>query len=46
VAATAQAQINSPPPTGYKHLWSVPGVVNGGALGTFFACKQLAQKGE
>ncbi len=36
--ATAQAQINSKPPTGYKHLWSVPGVVNTAALRTFFAC--------
>ena len=34
----AQAQINSPPPTGYVHVFSVPGVVNNGALATFFAC--------
>src|SRR5438067_3698263 len=43
VAATAvQAQIDSPPPTlqGQPsfHLWSVPGVIDAGGLGTFFPC--------
>ena len=42
VGTTAQAQINSPPPAlqGQPsfHLWSVPGVVSGGGLATFFAC--------
>ena len=38
LAPVAHAQINSPPPTGYKHLWSVPGLVNTVTLGTFFAC--------
>src|SRR5437870_5391099 len=42
VATAAQAQINSPPPTlqgqASFHLWSVPGVIAGGGLGTFFAC--------
>src|SRR5881397_1806599 len=42
VATAAQAQINSPPPTlqGQPsfHLWSVPGVISGGGLRTFFPC--------
>ena len=42
VATAAQAQINSPPPTlqGQPsfHLWSVPGVIDTGGLGTFFPC--------
>src|SRR2546430_2065557 len=42
-AATAvQAQIDSPPPTlqgqASFHLWSVPGVMRIGGLGTFFPC--------
>ena len=43
VATAAQAQINSPPPTlqGQPsfHLWSVPGVISGGDLATFFPCR-------
>ena len=42
VGTTAQAQINSPPPAlqGQPsfHLWSVPGVIRGGGLETFFPC--------
>lgn len=41
-SARAQAQINSPPPTlqgeSSSHLWSVPGVMRTGDIGTFFAC--------
>ena len=41
-ATAAQAQINAPPPTlqgeSSSHLWSVPGVIDTGGLGTFFAC--------
>lgn len=42
LATAAQAQINSPPPAlqgqASFHLWSVPGVMSGFGLGTFFAC--------
>ena len=42
VGTTALAQINSPPPAlqgqASFHLWSVPGVIVGGGLRTFFAC--------
>jgi len=42
VATAAQAQINSPPPAlqgqASFHLWSVPGVMDTGVLGTFFPC--------
>src|SRR5207244_3159820 len=42
VATAVQAQINSPPPAlqgqASFHLWSVPGVIVGGGLRTFFAC--------
>ena len=42
VATAVQAQIDSPPPTlqgqASFHLWSVPGVIRTGGLGTFFAC--------
>ena len=42
IATGAQAQIDSPPPPlmGQPsfHLYSVPGVIRGGGLGTFFAC--------
>src|SRR5438477_8258339 len=42
VATAAHAQINSPPPAlqgqASFHLWSVPGVIGGGGLETFFAC--------
>ena len=42
VATAAQAQIDTPPPPlmGQPsfHLYSVPGVIRGGGLGTFFAC--------
>src|SRR3989442_365637 len=42
VATAVQAQIDSPPPTlqGQPsfHLWSVPGVIRTGGLGTFFPC--------
>src|SRR5207245_1337338 len=42
VATAVQAQIDSPPPAlqGQPsfHLYSVPGVIRNGSLGTFFAC--------
>src|SRR2546422_8690559 len=42
VATAAQAQIDSPPPPlqGQPsfHIYSVPGVIAGGGLGTFFPC--------
>ena|SRR5437867_1500067 len=42
VATAAQAQIDSPPPPlqgqASFHLYSVPGVIQAGGLGTFFAC--------
>src|SRR2546427_12603171 len=41
-ATAAQAQIDSPPPAlqgeASSHLWSVPGVISSGGLGTFFPC--------
>jgi hypothetical protein len=42
LTGSARAQINGPTPTlmgqPSSHLYSVPGVISNGALGTFFAC--------
>ena len=34
----ALAQINSPPPAGFAHVWSIPGALHYAGLATFVAC--------
>jgi hypothetical protein len=37
-APAAHAQLNSPVPAGFNHLYSVLGVINSGGVGTYIDC--------